>query len=118
MLPKNSHRARKLLVSLLALGIGLSALPAITPARADTYFPQTTSTLWGPFEVYWNSHGGLGQFGMPRTNVFPTKDGYDAQYFERAQFTYNPRNADPYKVQLQLLGSLSTASRKAEAPFR
>src|SRR4051794_4135992 len=114
----NSHlRGRRLLPGLLAFVLVAVSLPAFT-ARADTPFPQTNTVLYGPFEQYWNTHGGMGQFGMPRTNVFPTKDGYDAQYFERAQFTYNPRNADPYKVQLQLLGSLSTASRKGEAPFK
>ncbi|HYP18847.1 MAG TPA: hypothetical protein VEY08_02135, partial [Chloroflexia bacterium] len=44
--------------------------------------------------------------------------GYDAQWFERALFTYNPKNPDPHKVQLQLLGAQITDSRKAEAPFR
>jgi hypothetical protein len=93
-------------------------------ARGDTTFPQTDYSIWGPFETYWKAHGGLAQFGMPRTSVFPvtskaTKGGqYDAQWFERAQFTYNPSNPDPYKVQLQLLGSLLTAGRQNEQPFQ
>jgi hypothetical protein len=85
---------------------------------ADTYFQQTGASIWGPFEAYWKLHGGLAQFGMPRTGVFPTKAGYDAQWFERAMFTYNPTHPDPYKVELQLLGSLLTAGRASEAPFQ
>jgi hypothetical protein len=82
-------------------------------------FPQTGASLWGPFEQYWKANGGLAQFGMPRTGVFPVKDGgYDAQWFERAMFTYNPNNPDPHKVELQLLGNMVTANRRGEAPFQ
>jgi hypothetical protein len=88
------------------------------PVRADVTFPQTGAMLWGPFEQYWTANGGLAQFGMPRTSVFMARDGYDAQWFERAMFTYNPRNPDPYKVELQLLGSMMTEKRRAEAPFK
>lgn len=87
-------------------------------ATADTPFPKTGVSMWGPFEQYWNTHGGLGQFGMARTSVYPAAQGYDAQWFERALFTYTPSNPDPYKVQLQLLGSSATANRQGEAPFR
>ncbi len=89
---------------------------------ADTSFPQTGQKVWGPFETYWKSHGGLAQFGMARTSVYPAKDGntlYDAQWFERALFTYNPSHPDPYKVELALLGNIVTADRRAkgEEPF-
>src|SRR4051794_31951845 len=111
--------------ALLASGVafGLTGV-----ARADTTFPQTGFTIWGPFEQYWNTHGGMAQFGLPRTSVYPVKGatgstssssgGYDAQWFERALFTYNPNNPDPYKVQLQLLGNSITAKRQSEAPFQ
>ncbi len=110
-----SYRGRW--VALFAIATLLFASVPVL-ASADTPFPQTGATLWGPFEAYWSAHGGLAQFGMPRTGVFPTKDGYDAQWFERAEFTYNPKNPDPYKVQLQLLGSEVTANRQGEAPFQ
>src|SRR5438128_284702 len=87
-------------------------------AGADTPFPQTGVSMWGPFEQYWKAHGGLGQFGMARTSVYPAGVGYDAQWFERALFTYTPANPDPYKVQLQLLGSMITANRRGEVPFQ
>lgn len=86
--------------------------------QASTTFPQTGQVIWGPFEQYWNRHGGLAQFGLPRTGVYSAGKEYDAQWFERALFTYNPQNPDPYKVQLQLLGSAATDNRRSEAPFK
>ena len=85
--------------------------------RADTRFPQTGYSVWGPFESYWNAHGGLAQFGLPRTSVYAAGKEYDAQWFERAVFTYNPSKPDPFKVELNLLGSQITATRHGEAPF-
>jgi hypothetical protein len=87
-------------------------------AAADTPFPQTGYSVWGPFEQYWRTHGGLAQFGMARTGVYPAGNDYDAQWFERALFTYTPGNPEPYKVQLQLLGSVITENRRGEAPFQ
>lgn len=101
--------------ALALLGSTLLQSPA---ARGDTFFKETGKTIWGPFESHWRQHGGLAQFGLPRTSVFPTDGGYDAQWFERALFTYNPKNPDPFKVELQLLGAQITESRRAEAPFR
>jgi hypothetical protein len=103
----------------LALALALTASgPPGAPASADTTFPQTGATIWGPFEQYWNERGGLKQFGLPRTDVYPTNGNYDAQWFERALFTYTPTNPDPHKVQLQLLGNIITADRRSEAPFQ
>src|SRR5438477_12092273 len=83
-----------------------------------TSIPQCVVSIRGPFEQYCKSHGGLYQVGMARTSVYPAAAGYDAQWFERALFTYTPANPDPYKVQLQLLGSIITANRRSEAPFQ
>jgi len=109
-------RAGLLLCVLLAL-----VMPALLvgggTARADTYFPQTGYSIWGPFETYWQTNGGLAQFGLPRTGVYHAGNNYDAQWFERALFTWNPNNANAYKVQLDLLGNEITASRRNEAPF-
>jgi hypothetical protein len=87
-------------------------------ARADTFFPQTGYSLWGPFEAYWQAHGGLEQFGLPRTSVYPAGSAFDAQWFERALFTYDPSKPDPHKVELNLLGSMITEGRDTEPPFR
>jgi hypothetical protein len=103
-------------VACAALALTGAAAPSL-PARADTSFPQTQQTLWGPFETYWQAHGGLAQFGMPRTKVYAAGADYDAQWFERALFTYDPTKPDPYKVELQLLGSMITEGRRGEPAF-
>ena len=112
------RRVQKVTIAAITLALLGSTLLRGTPARGDTFFRETGKSVWGQFEVYWQQHGGLAQFGLPRTLVFPTGQGYDAQWFERALFTYNPKNPDPYKVELQLLGAQVTESRKAEAPFK
>lgn len=106
------------LASLLMLSSASFLGDAPPRVRADAYFPQTKQGLWGPFETYWQARGGLAQFGMPRTGVFPAGKGYDAQWFERGLFTYNPANPDPYKVELDLLGNAVTEGRRGEAPFK
>lgn len=113
-----TNRVVRTLALLMLLVVALvPAAGSFKSALADTSFPQTGYSIWGPFEQYWNAHGGLEQFGLPRTSVYPAGKGYDGQWFERALFTYNPSNPDPYKVQLDLLGSISTQNRRAEAPF-
>lgn len=77
---------------------------------------QNGPRVWGPFEQYWKANGGLQRFGLPLTGVFP-HNGYAAQWFERAIFTYNPNNPDPYKVQMQNIGWMAAATRCTETPF-
>jgi hypothetical protein len=108
----------KLLIRVLAALVLVVVALGPRMAAADTPFTQTGQAVWGPFEQYWQAHGGLAQFGMPRTSVYPAGNDYDAQWFERALFTYTPSNPDPYKVQLQLLGSMITENRRNETPFR
>jgi hypothetical protein len=88
------------------------------------YFIETGHNLSGTFQRYWEEHGGLAQFGYPRTEPFlelnPT-DGkiYLTQYFERNRFEYHPANAGtPYEVELGLLGSQLTAGRNSETAFK
>ncbi|HST06092.1 MAG TPA: family 16 glycoside hydrolase [Chloroflexia bacterium] len=114
-----SHK-RMLLLAVAALTVATSTLmpaPSSQRAAANTLFPETGYSIWGPFEQYWNEHGGLVQFGLPRTSVYPAGQGYDAQWFERALFTYDPSKPDPYKVELNLLGTMVTQSQAQEAPF-
>lgn len=108
-------RFRATIMALVVIG-ALALLGVSQLAGASTNFPQTGTRIWGPFEQYWKANGGLQQFGMPLTGVFPY-NGYAAQWFERAVFTYNPNNPDPYKVQLQNLGWLAASARCTEAPF-
>jgi spore germination protein YaaH len=86
--------------------------PAVDPAPgADTlYFPQVAHTISGAFLSYWQSKGGLRQFGYPisepvleRSNI----DGktYTVQYTERARLELHPEYAgSDAEVLLGLLG--------------
>lgn len=75
-----------------------------------TYYPETGHTLKGAFKKYWESKGGLAQFGFPITEEFAERnstDGktYTVQYYERARFEFHPENAgSPYEVLLGHLG--------------
>jgi hypothetical protein len=67
------------------------------------------------FLAYWNTHGGLAQFGYPLSEEFSEQleDGqtYTVQYFERARFEWHPENADPqYQVLLGQFGRRVLAS--------
>jgi len=71
-------------------------------------FPQTGHTVSGQFLKFWNTWGGLSEFGYPLTEAM-TEDGMQVQYFERARFEWHPHDA-PYPVQLTLLGSQVVAT--------
>ncbi len=78
--------------------------------------------LEGVFLTYWQSHGGLRQFGLPITGPLLEKldDGkiYTVQYTERARMEYHPQNQPPYTVELGLLGNKLVKGRENEAPFQ
>jgi hypothetical protein len=82
--------------------------PAVGP---DTvYFPQVQHSLSGPFLKYWQSHGGLAQFGFPISEPVIEQsdvDGktYTVQYMERARFEYHQEyQGTQAEVLLGLLG--------------
>jgi hypothetical protein len=86
--------------------------PAVDPAPgADTlYFPQVAHTLNGAFLKYWQSKGGLRQFGYPISEPVlerSTIDGktYTVQYTERARLELHPEyTGSSAEVLLGLLG--------------
>ena len=73
-------------------------------------FPETGHRLAAPFAGYWNSNGGLSQFGYPLTGQLREADPATnkvrlVQYFERNRFEYFPENAGtPFEVQIGRLG--------------
>jgi len=75
-------------------------------------FPQTNKTVRSQFLKYWNTYGGLVQYGYPISNEMQevsATDGksYTVQYFERAVFELHPEFAGTSsEVLLSLLGSL------------
>ncbi|HKP54809.1 MAG TPA: PQQ-dependent sugar dehydrogenase [Chloroflexia bacterium] len=120
----------------LTFCLGIALLPSLRGGGAaqatlpgymadDITFPQTGMTLSDAhgFLSYWQSHGGLAQFGYPLTpeavEVSPTNGRlYITQWFERNRFEYHPENADPqYRVLLGLLGRDLTSGREKEERF-
>lgn len=96
-----------------------------TKDPTSTYFPETGHYVGYSFLNYWQTHGGLAQFGLPLTEGFEERnpaDGktYTVQYFERARFEFHPeKTGTPYEVELGLLGKQAIAGRQFEGvpPF-
>ncbi len=88
-----------------------SGAPAQQAATTNPYrFSETGKTIGGLFRAYWESHGGLAQFGFPISDQFSERSdlngkSYTVQYFERAVFEYHPENQPPYDVLLSQLGT-------------
>lgn len=84
--------------------------PDDVDGTTKVYFPETRHTVSGTFLTYWNTYGGLPQFGFPLSEPFEEvseDDGntYTVQYFERNRFEAHPENAGTlYEVQLGRLG--------------
>jgi polysaccharide biosynthesis protein PslG len=80
-----------------------------------TFYPQTGHRLCHGFRTFWESHGGLPNFGYPISEEFderndppPAGDGnvHTVQYYERARFEWHPEHRGTrYEVLLGLLGS-------------
>jgi hypothetical protein len=74
------------------------------------WFAETQHNIGPPFLAYWQSHGGLPVFGLPRSEAFDERnsaDGntYRVQYFERNRIEFHPENAGTsFEFLLGLLG--------------
>jgi hypothetical protein len=102
------------------------SLFAPTPRRAaplsgaSRCFAETDQCLRGLFLQYWDSHGGLAQFGFPITPEL-TEEGRTVQYTERARLEWHPENrGTPSEVLLGRLGADIADARTSagEAPFQ
>ncbi len=102
-----------LVIALLLSGAAAAGLQT-APAQ---YFPETGHTVREPFITYFNNTGGLSQHGFPITDdyVDPTT-GLLMQYFEKSRIEWHPGNAEPYRVQLGLLGD-DLGKRQAPIPI-
>ena len=116
-----------LVLAVLLSGSGLAQLrPAQAEAAEDVFFKETGQTLSDKhrFLSYWQSHGGLAQFGYPLTpeilEVNPAdQKTYIVQWFERNRFEWHPENrGGEYEVLLGLLGKQLTLGRENEGAFR
>jgi hypothetical protein len=99
-------------LGLLLAATGINPLPrfaAAAPQRSE----HPISRL---FATYWQTHGGLAQYGYPLSDEMSEVsdlDGrpYTVQYFERAVFERHPENAPPYDVLLAQLGTYRYQAR-------
>ncbi len=75
------------------------------PVTPPQYFPETNHTVRDPFVEYFVRTGGVATHGFPITDDYvDPATGLLIQYFEKDRMEWHPGNADPYKVQLGLLG--------------
>ncbi len=85
------------------------AKPASATPAAQ-WFKETQHNVGPPFLAYWQEHGGLPVFGLPRSEAFEERnaaDGkvYRVQYFERNRLEYHPENVGTkFEMLLGLLG--------------
>ena len=106
---------------ILLVGLALSTTGPVAWAADSVYFDQTKRTLSDEhhFLSYWQSHGGLAQFGYPITAEIQEMNPadqkvYTVQWFERNRFEFHPEYAGtPYEVLLGLLGNQLTTERRA-----
>ena len=89
--------------------------PPAAPKAGATYFGETGHNLGGGFRSYWQTHGGLAQFGYPISEEYMETledgKGYIVQYFERARFEFHPENPAPYDILLGQFGRAILAQR-------
>ncbi len=80
----------------------------VSPHDGSVFFSETGHTVANDFFAYWQTNGGLNQFGYPLTEEFTQQlaDGktYTVQYFERARFERHPENQAPYTILLGQFG--------------
>ncbi|HMM42376.1 MAG TPA: L,D-transpeptidase [Thermomicrobiales bacterium] len=114
----------RMIVGLLAVALGLLALPGGAAASHDVgpdraYFPATGHTVSYGFLDHWRHNGGLQIFGYPLTDEFtnPTT-GLTTQYFERAVFEWHAANPPEWQVLLYRPGADAAAKPAAQPAFQ
>lgn len=93
-------------ITIVSTAIIVSILPALLASAQEEetrYFEETRHSVSGEFLRFYDQHGGLAILGYPLTRKF-VENGREVQYFQRVRMEYHPRNRNPYKVQLGLLG--------------
>ena len=77
-------------------------VPPAQPVPGEVYFAETGHNISPRFLAYWQTHGGLAQFGYPiteeRYDILEDGKTYRTQYFERARLEYHPENDPPYDI--------------------
>lgn len=87
----------------LAIFVSFSSAQPCHAQVDEEFFQETGHWIKGDFLEYFYRYGGLEVFGYPITEPF-IDQGVLVQYFQNVRMEWHPRNPDPYKVQLGLLG--------------
>jgi len=73
-------------------------------SAACRYFPETSHQVCYAFLEFFNTNGGIAQFGYPISET-EIQDGRMVQFFQRASFEWHPELNDGNKVKLGDLGT-------------
>jgi hypothetical protein len=87
-----------------------SISPGQAPSAGSTFYAATGHWLDGRFASFWQSNGGLMQFGYPITEPQVQADGTVVQWFERARFEYSLTVTGYPQVKLGLVGHESAVA--------
>lgn len=103
------------LIQVISAGDTLVLAERTVPLEGAVYFPETGHNLDKPFRDYWQTHGGLAQFGYPLTEAFHQDLGeglFLVQYFERGRLEWHPEfNGTVYEIQLGQFGRVIAQGR-------
>ena len=113
--PRKGKLAFTLLLCVIAVLPSANAVLAAPPLQdpfpqgpippGDGRFFETGFLVWGRFDEFLNSKGGLPVIGHPRSRLYYDEDlGLWVQYFDNARMEWHPENEEPHRVQLGLLG--------------
>ena len=98
-----------------ALAEGVTAQAGASRSANNRYFPLTGHNVSGAFLSFFDSHGGIDTFGLPRTDAFE-ENGRLVQYFQRHRMEWWPENPPAWQVQLALIGDLVLPQADPPAP--
>lgn len=88
------------------------------PTDGSQFFSETGHSVEWPFHTFFVDHSGIERFGYPITGQYVDPvSGLTIQYFQRARLEYHAANAEPYKIQLGLLGE-ELGRRQPPLPVR
>jgi hypothetical protein len=95
----------------VVLVIGLAPLSRAQDYSEPYFFPETGHSIKGAFRYFWETNGGVANFGYPITEEYvPAYQAPLTQYFEKARFELVEQNGQ-YHVRLGPLGAEILAGR-------
>jgi len=110
--PEINQVQLSLLGSILTQGRAFDPAQPVPNGPEVRYFRETGHTVHHAFLSYFNSRGGVDQFGYPISDEI-VEDGFRVQYFQRARMEWHPELPPAYFVSLTLLGDQYIAKNLA-----